>query len=102
VLHTVGISIYENNGIVFLDTAGSGNPVPNKKDLIIERKLADHYIQEVVKHTSQGHIHVINRMNHNIQEMLIGHREVGKKNENIMIIHNFRGIKTLDKLKIAI
>lgn len=80
VVHTQGISIYTSNGVVFLDTAGSGNPVPLKKELIIERKLADFFIEEVVKHTSQGHIHVINRMNHGIEEKLIGLLEKGKKN----------------------
>jgi hypothetical protein len=71
-VHTQGISIYEHNRVVYLDTVGSGNPVPLKKDHIIERKLADHYIEEIVKHTSQGHIHVINRLNHYIEEKLIG------------------------------
>ena len=62
-VHTLGISIYLKNGVLFIDTAGSGNPVPNNAKAILDRRLTDFYIEEVVKDTAQSHIHVVNRMN---------------------------------------
>jgi len=62
-VHTLGISIYlKDPNIVFIDTAGSGNPVFNNASNILDRRLTDFYIEEVVKETAPSHIHVVNRM----------------------------------------
>lgn len=52
VVHTVGISIYKRDDIVFLDTAGSGNPVFNKEPFILDRRMTDFFIESVVKDVS--------------------------------------------------
>ena len=36
-VHTLGISIYKTDSIVFIDTAGNGNPVKNDPEFILDR-----------------------------------------------------------------
>ena len=45
VVHTTGISLYIKDDIVFLDTAGSGNPVKNIDEFILDRRLTDFFIE---------------------------------------------------------
>ena len=51
-LHTLGISIYKTFSIVFIDTAGNGNPVKNDPEFILDWRLTDFFIEEVVKDTA--------------------------------------------------
>ena len=46
-VHTNGISIYENSEMrmMFLDTAGSNNPVKHSAEYILDRRLTDFYIE---------------------------------------------------------
>jgi ABC-type glutathione transport system ATPase component len=92
-VHTLGISIYLKQLIAFIDTAGSGNPVKMDADAILDRRLTDFYIEEVVKDTAQGHIHVVNRMTNLIEEKLMS--LMRQTDEYILIIHNLRNVKTL-------
>ena len=93
-VHTSGISLYVSNKIVFIDTAGSGNPVLHTREHILDRRLTDYYIEKVVSDTSQQHIYVINRMNNLIQEKLMVMKE--RTGKTIVLIHNLRNIKTME------
>jgi hypothetical protein len=99
-VHTSGISLYLRDGIVFMDTAGSGNPVNHTRLHILDRRLTDYFIEKVVSDTSHAHIFVINRMNNLIQEKLMIMQE--KSDDTIVLIHNLRNIKTMKDAELAI
>ena len=61
--HTVGIELYKAQGdILFMDVAGEKNPVKDEPGYILDRRLIDYFVEEVVAETSLAHIHVVNRL----------------------------------------
>lgn len=61
--HTVGIELYKAKGdILFMDVAGEKNPVKDEPGYILDRRLIDYFVEEVVSETSLAHIHVVNRL----------------------------------------
>jgi len=111
-LHTIGIEFYKAKGdILFLDVAGEKNPVRDEPGYILDRRLIDYFVEEVVQETSMSHIHVVNRIDNTDQEKLMKLR--ARSNEikafknmdyapPVYVIHNLRGIRTLEDAKIAI
>ena len=48
-LHTIGIEFYKAKGdILFLDIAGEKNPVRDEPGYILDRRLVDYFVEEVV------------------------------------------------------
>jgi hypothetical protein len=45
-----------------LDIAGEKNPVKDEAGYILDRRLMDYFVEEVVQETSMSHIHVLNRL----------------------------------------
>jgi ribosome biogenesis GTPase A len=71
-LHTKGIEFYKALGdILFLDVAGEKNPVYDEPGYILDRRLVDYFVEEVVQETSMSHIHVVNRIDNTDQEKLM-------------------------------
>jgi GTPase Era involved in 16S rRNA processing len=71
-LHTIGIEFYKAKGdILFLDVAGEKNPVRDEPGYILDRRLIDYFVEEVVQETSMSHIHVVNRIDNTDQEKLM-------------------------------
>ena len=57
-----GIKLYKVNDILFLEAAGESGTVKDEPNYILERRIIDHFFEDVLLETSMLCIHVVNRL----------------------------------------
>ena len=58
----IGLQLHKKDSVVFLDGSGAGNAVKNKKEHIVDRRLVNSYIDNVIKEVCDKNIYVVNSM----------------------------------------
>ena len=57
-----GIKLYKVDDILFFEATGDSGTVKDESNYILERRLIDHFFEDVLLETSMLCIHMVNRL----------------------------------------
>eukprot|EP01105_Mastigella_eilhardi_P008045 TRINITY_DN1984_c1_g1_i2.p1 TRINITY_DN1984_c1_g1~~TRINITY_DN1984_c1_g1_i2.p1 ORF type:complete len:372 (+),score=106.03 TRINITY_DN1984_c1_g1_i2:46-1116(+) len=105
-LHTKGVSVKTatdkyKKSVVFLDTAGSQEPVPWNGDKI-DRHATDVFLKQVLMNMAHVMLVVVNQLTQADQETIIAMRQDLPADVELFVLHNFKDANALDEVQLRV